>query len=131
MGQSRFSLRRANRFRRLPRAPEPGGGDFEKEFAHFEIELSSRMRRMEEAIEILRLTSSRENVDYEGQYWRFRNLTVLPRLVQQPVPIWVAANPDLKKRGTLSKSYPAGGTARRRMDDHLQIARRGARRRLR
>ena len=85
--------------------PEPGGGDFEKEFAHFGIEPSSRMRRMEEAIEILRLTSSRENVDYEGQYWRFRNLTVLPRPVQQPVPIWVTANPDLKKRANVEQSY--------------------------
>src|SRR5215472_3628989 len=66
---------------------EPGGGAFEKEFAHFGIEPSSRMRRMEEAIEILRLTSSSENIDYNGQYWRFRNLTVLPRPVQQPIPI--------------------------------------------
>ena len=71
--------------------PEPGGGAFEKEFAHFEIEPSSRMRRMEEAIEILRLTSSTENIDYNGQYWRFRNLTVLLRPVQQPIPIWVTA----------------------------------------
>src|ERR1044071_9593678 len=85
--------------------PEPRGGDFEKEFAHFEIEPSSRMRRMEEAIEILRLTSSRENVAYEGQYWRFYNLTVLPGPVQQPVPIWVTANPDLKKRGNVEQSY--------------------------
>ena len=84
--------------------PKPGGGDFEKEFAHFEIEPSSRMRRMEEVIEILRLTSSREKVDYEGQYWRFRNLTVLPRPVQQPVPIWVTANPDLKKRRNVEQS---------------------------
>jgi alkanesulfonate monooxygenase SsuD/methylene tetrahydromethanopterin reductase-like flavin-dependent oxidoreductase (luciferase family) len=52
---------------------------------------------MEEAIEILRLTSSRENVDYNGQYSRFRNLTVLPRPVQHPIPIWVTANPDLNK----------------------------------
>ena len=72
--------------------PEPGGGDFEKEFAHFGIEPSSRMRRMEEAIDILRLTSSREDVDYDGQYWRFRNLTVLPRPVQQPIPIWVVCH---------------------------------------
>lgn len=50
-------------------------------FRDFGIEPSSRMRRMEEAIEILRLTSSRENVEYTGQYWRFRNLTVLPRPV--------------------------------------------------
>jgi len=50
---------------------------------------------MEEAIEILRLTSSREDVDYDGQYWRFRNLTVLPPPIQQLIPIWVTANPDL------------------------------------
>ena len=61
---------------------EPGGGAFEKEFADFGIEPSSRMRRIEEAIEILRLTSSREDVDYNGQYWRFRSLTVLPRPVR-------------------------------------------------
>ena len=84
---------------------EPGGGAFEKEFAHFGIEPSSRMRRMEEAIEILRLTSSRENVEYNGQYWRFRNLTVLPRPVQQPIPIWVTANPDLIKRRNAEQAY--------------------------
>ncbi len=85
--------------------PEPGGGDFEKEFAHFGIEPSSRMRRMEEAIEILRLTSSRENVDYAGQYSRFRNLTMLPRPIQRPIPIWVTANPDLNKRRNVEQSY--------------------------
>ena len=63
------------------------------------------MSRMEEAIEILRLTSSREDVDYDGQYWRFRNLTVLPRPIQQPIPIWVTANPDLKKRRTVEQRY--------------------------
>ena len=60
---------------------------------------------MEEAIEILRLTSSREDVDYDGQYWRFRNLTVLPRPVQQPIPIWVTANPDLNKRRNVEQGY--------------------------
>jgi alkanesulfonate monooxygenase SsuD/methylene tetrahydromethanopterin reductase-like flavin-dependent oxidoreductase (luciferase family) len=84
---------------------EPGGGAFAKEFADFGIEPSSRMRRMEEAIEILRLISSRENVDYDGQYWRFCNLTVLPRPVQQPIPIWVTANPDLNKRRNTEQGY--------------------------
>jgi alkanesulfonate monooxygenase SsuD/methylene tetrahydromethanopterin reductase-like flavin-dependent oxidoreductase (luciferase family) len=84
---------------------EPGGGAFEKEFAHFGIEPSSRMRRMEEAIEIMRLTSARENVDYDGQYSRFRNLTLLPRPVQQPIPIWVTANPDLKRRRNAEQAY--------------------------
>lgn len=84
---------------------EPGGGAFEGEFANFGIEPSSRMRRMEEAIEILRLTSARENVDYDGEYSRFRNLTILPRPIQQPIPIWVTANPDLNKRRNAEQGY--------------------------
>ncbi|MCC2627119.1 MAG: class flavin-dependent oxidoreductase [Thermomicrobiales bacterium] len=74
-----------------------GGGYFEEEFAAFDIDPGTRMRRMEEAIEILRLTSAEENVTYRGQYNRFANVTVLPRPVQRPVPIWVTANPDPSK----------------------------------
>ena len=73
--------------------PGPGGGDFAEEFAAFHIEPASRMRRMEEAIEILRLSSSQENVTYQGEYNEFSNITILPRPVQRPIPIWVTANP--------------------------------------
>jgi alkanesulfonate monooxygenase SsuD/methylene tetrahydromethanopterin reductase-like flavin-dependent oxidoreductase (luciferase family) len=52
---------------------------------------------MEEAIEIMRLTSSREGVSYDGKYSSFRDLTILPRPVQQPLPIWVTANPRLPR----------------------------------
>ncbi|HZO82734.1 MAG TPA: LLM class flavin-dependent oxidoreductase [Candidatus Binataceae bacterium] len=85
--------------------PEPGGGAFDKEFQAMGVEPQSRMRRMEEAIEIMRLTSSRENVDYEGQYYRFRNLTVLPRPVQQPLPIWVVSNPNLSRRRNVESGF--------------------------
>ncbi len=70
-----------------------GGGKFEEEFAAFHVDPATRMRRMEEAIDILRLTSSQEDASYQGQYTQFRNVTVLPRPVQQPIPIWVTANP--------------------------------------
>jgi len=85
--------------------PEAGGGDFGREFTAFGVEPSSRMRRMEEAIEIMRLTSSREHVDYEGQYNRFRDITILPRPVQQPIPIWVVSNPDLKKKRNAESGF--------------------------
>ena len=74
-------------------APGQGGGNFEQEFAAFQIDPASRMRRMEEAIEILRLTSSKEHASYQGQYHRFDDISVLPRPVQQPIPIRVTANP--------------------------------------
>jgi alkanesulfonate monooxygenase SsuD/methylene tetrahydromethanopterin reductase-like flavin-dependent oxidoreductase (luciferase family) len=75
-------------------APGPGGGLFTQEFAAFQVDPASRMRRMEEAIEVLRLTSSHEKATYHGQYNQFEGVTVLPRPVQQPIPIWVTANPD-------------------------------------
>ncbi|QBD80798.1 LLM class flavin-dependent oxidoreductase [Ktedonosporobacter rubrisoli] len=74
-------------------APAAGGGKFSEEFEAFHVEPSSRMRRMEEAIDILRLTSIHENVSYQGEYNQFKDITVLPRPVQQPLPIWVTANP--------------------------------------
>lgn len=70
-----------------------GGGKFEEEFAAFHVDPKTRMRRMEEAIDILRLTSSQEAVSYQGQYAQFNDVTILPRPVQQPIPIWITANP--------------------------------------
>ncbi len=73
---------------------EAGGGRFAEEFAAFGIDPASRSRRMEEAMEIMRLISVEENASYEGEFNRFKGVTVLPRPVQQPLPIWVTANPN-------------------------------------
>src|SRR5215210_8429534 len=74
------------------------GGNFAEEFAAFGVDPSSRMRRMEEAVEIMRLLTSEESASYAGEYNSFENVTVLPRPVQQPVPIWLVANPDPAKK---------------------------------
>src|SRR5918997_2167958 len=80
------------------------GGNFAKEFVAFGVDPSSRMRRMEEAVEIMRLLTSEENASYDGEYNRFENVTVLPRPVQQPVPIWLVANPDPAKKRNVETS---------------------------
>ncbi len=78
---------------------EAGGGKFAEEFAAFGIDPSTRSQRMEEAIEVLRLVSETENASYAGTYNRFDNVTVLPRPLQRPLPIWVTghANPAFPK----------------------------------
>lgn len=81
-----------------------GGGDFAHEFASLGVEPTSRMRRMEEAIEIMRLTSSQEDASYAGEHNQFEHVTIEPRPVQQPLPIWVTSNPrpthaKLRERG--------------------------------
>jgi alkanesulfonate monooxygenase SsuD/methylene tetrahydromethanopterin reductase-like flavin-dependent oxidoreductase (luciferase family) len=80
------------------------GGNFAEEFAAFGVDPSSRMQRMEEAVEIMRLLTSKEDVSYGGEYNSFENVTVLPRPVQQPVPIWLVANPDPAKKRNVESS---------------------------
>ena len=77
----------------------PGGGDMLHEFDAFCVAPESRMKRMEEAIEVMRLLTSEENVSYHGEHNDFDNVTIEPRSVQRPIPIWVTSNPrpDLKR----------------------------------
>ena len=74
-------------------APGAGGGVMDEEFAAFCVPTESRMRRMEEAIEILRLLTSEDDVSYHGEHNDFEHVTIEPRSVQRPVPIWVTSNP--------------------------------------
>ena len=53
----------------------------------------------------MRLTSSREHVDYDGKYNKFRDLTVLPRPIQQPIPIWVVSNPNMTQVTNVASGY--------------------------
>jgi len=54
-----------------------------------------RGARLEEALTILRLVWENEHTSYEGRFYRFPELTVHPRPVQQPhPPLWVAGVAD-------------------------------------
>ena len=70
-----------------------GGGDMLHEFDAFCVAPNSRMKRMEEAIEVMRLLTSQDDVSYHGEYNDFDHVTIEPRSVQRPVPIWVTSNP--------------------------------------
>lgn len=74
-------------------APGAGGGDMSAEFDAFCIPTESRMQRMEEAIEVMRLLTSQDDVSYHGEHNDFEHVTIEPRSVQRPVPIWVTSNP--------------------------------------
>ncbi|QBD80212.1 LLM class flavin-dependent oxidoreductase [Ktedonosporobacter rubrisoli] len=69
-----------------------GGGKFTDEYEAFHIDPATRSQRLEEAVEILRRLSSEEHVSYQGVYNQFTDVTVLPRPIQQPIPIWLVAD---------------------------------------
>ena len=91
----------------------PGGGDMLHEFDAFCVAPESRMKRMEEAIEVMRLLTSEENVSYHGEYNDFDNVTIEPRSVQRPIPIWVTSNP----RPNLTRNREAGLRRTARLGD--------------
>ena len=86
---------------------QPGdtSGEFEREFATFGIDSGARRSRMEEVVEIIRLTSSQEHVSYKGKHFQFDDVTVQPRPVQQPLPVLMVASPDMSKRRNVENAY--------------------------
>ena len=73
--------------------PSQGAGNSAQEFETFCVAPETRMGRMEEAIEAMRLLTRGERASYEGEYVSFKDVLIEPQPVQQPIPIWVTSNP--------------------------------------
>ncbi len=63
------------------------------EHAAMSVLASERVGRLEEGIVILRKLFSQEKASHEGRFYRFEGVTIQPRPVQDPCPIWIASNP--------------------------------------
>ena len=73
----------------------PVAGESEIEWAAMDMNLAERAVRMEEGIEIARKLWSGDKVSHAGRYYQFENLTIDPKPIQDPCPIWIANNPEL------------------------------------
>jgi alkanesulfonate monooxygenase SsuD/methylene tetrahydromethanopterin reductase-like flavin-dependent oxidoreductase (luciferase family) len=70
---------------------EQAGGRVEA--AVYGVDNRDRVRRLIEWIAILKLLWTSENATYQGEYYRFENISVEPRPAAQPYPpIWIANN---------------------------------------
>jgi alkanesulfonate monooxygenase SsuD/methylene tetrahydromethanopterin reductase-like flavin-dependent oxidoreductase (luciferase family) len=63
------------------------------EHAVMGVRSTERVARLEEGVDVLRALWSGASVSHAGRFHRFENVTLLPRPVQQPCPIWIASNP--------------------------------------
>jgi alkanesulfonate monooxygenase SsuD/methylene tetrahydromethanopterin reductase-like flavin-dependent oxidoreductase (luciferase family) len=63
------------------------------EHAVMGVPSAERVGRLEEGIVILRRLFAEKNVSHAGRFYRFDNVTLEPRPVQQPCPVWIASNP--------------------------------------
>jgi alkanesulfonate monooxygenase SsuD/methylene tetrahydromethanopterin reductase-like flavin-dependent oxidoreductase (luciferase family) len=73
--------------------PNEAGAAQALEHAAMSIQASERVGRLEEGIVILRKVFGEEKASHEGRFYRFEGITIQPRPIQQPCPIWIASNP--------------------------------------
>jgi alkanesulfonate monooxygenase SsuD/methylene tetrahydromethanopterin reductase-like flavin-dependent oxidoreductase (luciferase family) len=64
-----------------------------KEGAHWGVLDKERAARMEENIAICRKLWHETDVSFNGRWTSFEHLTLAPRPVQNPCPVWIASNP--------------------------------------
>ena len=70
-----------------------GLGYREEEYAAFGVERSERVGRLLEALEVIKLLWTEEEVEFHGKYYNVPKIQPSTRPVQRPhPPIWIAAN---------------------------------------
>lgn len=78
------------------------------EHAVMGVRSAERVERLEEGIVILRKLFRETAVAHRGRFYQFEGVTIQPRPVQQPCPIWIASNPTgLTWKGGASASPAA------------------------
>jgi alkanesulfonate monooxygenase SsuD/methylene tetrahydromethanopterin reductase-like flavin-dependent oxidoreductase (luciferase family) len=79
-----------------------GGGAgplWEAESAAMGIAPDDRRKHMIENIHVLRHLWTKDNAPFDGQFVKFTNITLEPKPVQNPCPIWLATNAERLSKG--------------------------------
>ena len=72
-----------------------GLGYRDDELNAFNLTKNQRFKRFVEGVEIIKKLWTEDNVDYQGQAFKLKNVSVDPKPLQKPrPPIWLAANTD-------------------------------------
>jgi probable F420-dependent oxidoreductase len=100
------------------------GAEDERSFRAAGVPMRERARRTDEAIKIMRACWAGEPVTYEGAYWQLDNITVLPRPVQNPMPLWIGGNSDAaaKRAGRLGDGWIPSFITPERLGEGIKVA---------
>lgn len=83
-----------------------GRGFDRVEFEAFDVPIEESKARFREHVEIVLEAWNHDRVTFDGQYWQFDDVEVLPKPKQQPhPPFWVAATSDDAIEWAGSKGY--------------------------
>lgn len=77
----------------LGASTERSGGNVAAELAATGVTGKERVPRLEEGIRLVRALWQGPT-SWDGQFWSFPEVSLEPRPIQDPCPIWIASNPD-------------------------------------
>jgi alkanesulfonate monooxygenase SsuD/methylene tetrahydromethanopterin reductase-like flavin-dependent oxidoreductase (luciferase family) len=84
-----------------------GIGYREEEFQAFGLNVSDRVPRMLEGLNLIKRLWSEDDITHQGRFFNLRDATSTIRPVQKPFPpIWIAANADAAVKRTGRLGYP-------------------------
>ena len=100
-----------------------GIGWREEEFREFGIDVSSRVRRLNEIVEILRLAWNEERFDFHGRHYHYDQVMVTPKPARVP-PILIGGFVDdaIRRAGRIGDGYISSRAAPERVKDAFEMA---------
>jgi probable F420-dependent oxidoreductase len=83
------------------------GVESEREFMAAGVPFKERARRTDEAIRIMHLVWDADDVRFEGEFWKLDGVTVRPKPVQRPFPLWIGGNSEaaMRRAGRLGDGW--------------------------
>lgn len=70
------------------------GGPFPDQNKHFGVQMDECRTRMLEAIALIQKLLYETSVSFDGKYYQCEHLTIYPRPLQKPIPVYIASGDD-------------------------------------
>jgi probable F420-dependent oxidoreductase len=90
-----------------------GFGSRENDFTAVEVPFEGRGSRAVECVRLMKRLWTEENVSHRGKFFNVQNLTLGPRPIQKPIPIFTGGSAEisLKRAGTWANGFICGSSA--------------------
>ena len=85
-------------------------GAFAWEMARLGSPIEYSKEKFIESLEVLESLLTKENFSYEGKYYKFDSITIMPRPISNPLPIMIAAMDPTSIRNAAAKGYHVQST---------------------
>src|SRR5262245_28391426 len=90
-----------------------GFGSRENDFTAVEVPFEKRGSRAVECVQLMKRLWTEDNVTHKGRFFSVKNLTLGPRPIQKPIPIFAGGSAEvaLKRAGSWANGFICGSSA--------------------